>query len=75
MDERLGLGDAATYINERARGWTDSRRLRGKTLGQIDRAIALAPNSAMGYGTKAWYLRVAHRQEEAARAAEKAVLG
>jgi TolB-like protein/Tfp pilus assembly protein PilF len=68
------VGDAATYINERARGWTDSRPdYEARTLGQIDRAIALAPNSAMGYGTKAWYLRVAHRQQEALRAADAAL--
>jgi len=68
------LGEAVTYINERARGWTNSEPdYEAKTLGRIDRAIALAPDSAAAYGAKAWYLRIAHRSDEALLAADAAL--
>jgi tetratricopeptide (TPR) repeat protein len=68
------VGEAVAYVNERGRGWANAEpEYEAKTLGQIDRAIALAPDSAAAYGAKAWYLRIAHRQDEALRAADAAL--
>jgi TolB-like protein/class 3 adenylate cyclase/Tfp pilus assembly protein PilF len=63
------LGEAGAYITERARHWPSSTPdYEAKTLGQINRAIALAPDNVAGYDMKSWYLRVAGRLDEAVRA-------
>jgi TolB-like protein/Tfp pilus assembly protein PilF len=71
-------GEADTYITENALGWSgeNSDFLSGmranetKIIDLVDRAIALAPDSVEPYAVKAWYLHVAHRWDEAIRAAD-----
>ena len=72
-------GEASTYTTENAREWTKAetndflsiwRAHEAKILELVDRAIALAPDSESGYGAKSWYLFIAHRWDEALRAAD-----
>jgi adenylate cyclase len=55
-------GDAATYLWEYIAGWGNSETdYDAKILGQVDRAIALAPDNAFAYIPKSYYLaRISH---------------
>ena len=62
---------ADTYLREYLFGWGNSGTdYDDKILGQLDRAIALAPDYALPYVLKGWYLAVSHRSDEAVRAAD-----
>ncbi len=64
------IGDAAADLHEVAWGWKRSDvDYDAKILGQADRAIALAPNNALSYYTKSYYLFTLRRADEALRAA------
>ena len=64
-------GDALTYLNEYVYGWGNSETdYDAKILGQVDRAIALAPDCPMAYSVKSYYLGLSRRFNEAARAAD-----
>jgi adenylate cyclase len=72
-------GEADTYITENSFGWSTAensdflsgrRANEAKILDLVDHAIALAPNSVGPYATKAWYLQIARRWDEAIRAAD-----
>jgi adenylate cyclase len=67
-------GDAVTYLNEYAFGWTNPETdYDAKILGQTDRAIALAPNTQWNYSTKSVYLTTSGRAKEGLRVADAAV--
>jgi TolB-like protein/class 3 adenylate cyclase/Tfp pilus assembly protein PilF len=70
-------GEADTYTNENAGPNAETndflsirRAHEAKILDQVDRAIALAPDSVRPYAAKAWYLFAAHRWDEALRATD-----
>jgi adenylate cyclase len=64
-------GDAGTYMYDKIAGWASADvDYDAKVLGQVDRAIAIAPNDPYPYWVKSTYLSyVAHRTEEGLRAA------
>jgi adenylate cyclase len=63
-------GDIATYSTEYLFGWTNPQTdYEAKILGQAERAIALAPNSAWAYFHKGAYLNWSHHWSEALGAA------
>jgi adenylate cyclase len=67
-------GVATTYDNERIQGWGDSGTdYDTKVLGQLDRAIAVAPDYDGAYATKTNYLAMSHRFDEAVRVADAGV--
>ena len=64
-------GAALTYFRELYAGWTDRDiDYDAKVLGQVDRAIALAPDNLWAYFVKSVYLRISHRPDEALGAAD-----
>src|SRR5271165_2023016 len=63
-------GEADTYILESKFWKNPGTPYEARIIDQVDRAIALAPDSARPYGTKSWYLFEAHRWDEAIRAAD-----
>jgi tetratricopeptide (TPR) repeat protein len=69
------VGVASTYSNEHNLGWTNPETdYDAKILGQLDRAIALAPDKALGaYVTKSYFLGLSHRYNEAVRAANAGI--
>ena len=63
--------NAATYLFEHIFGWENSETdYDAKVLGQIDRALALAPQYAYAYVTKSYYLGMSRRFDDAVRAAD-----
>jgi adenylate cyclase len=65
------VGDAQTYWEEYMYGWGNSETdYDAKILGQVDRAIALAPVHIWAYAVKSYYLGVSRRFNEAVRAAD-----
>jgi adenylate cyclase len=63
-------GDAYTYQLEFGYGWTDPKTdYDAKTLGQADRAIALAADNLLAYYVKSLYLQNSHRPTEGLGAA------
>jgi len=63
-------GNADTYLREYNYGWGGSGTdYDVKILGQLDRAIALAPNYDPSYLFKSFYLSSSHRPDEAVSAA------
>jgi adenylate cyclase len=64
-------GEAFTYFRELYNGWTEhDTDYDAKVLGQVDRAIALAPDNIWGYFVKSIYLGISHRPDEAVEAAD-----
>jgi tetratricopeptide (TPR) repeat protein len=64
-------GVALTYYREHMFGWGNSGTdYDAKILGQADRAIAVAPDYALPYWVKSWYLGNLHRPGEAVSAAD-----
>jgi adenylate cyclase len=71
--EALG-GDAATYLNEKAYGWANPETdYEAKVLGQVDRAIALAPRTAWNYSTKSVWLTMTGHPKAGLRVADAAL--
>ena len=67
-------GDAVTYLNEYAFGWTNPETdYEAKVLGQADRAIALAPRTQWNYSTKSVYLTTIGRPKEGLGVADAAI--
>src|SRR5271156_4254234 len=67
-------GAAATYLNENAFGWTNPETdYEAKVLGQVDRAIALAPRNPWNYSTKSVWLAMTGRPKEGVRVADAAL--
>jgi adenylate cyclase len=63
-------GDAYTYALEYAFGWAATKPdYDAKILGQADRAIALKPDTALAYYSKARYFSISGRPNEAIAAA------
>jgi adenylate cyclase len=63
-------GSANTYLSEYVYGWTDSETdYDAKILGQADRSIALARDSAWPYVLKSAYLHISLRPGDAFRVA------
>ena len=63
-------GDAFTYFREWYNGWAEhDTDYDAKVLGQVNRAIALAPDNLWAYFVKSVYLRISHRPNEALDAA------
>ena len=63
--------DAATYMIDKALGWTTpDTDYDAKVLGQADRAIALDRDDVTAYYVKSEYLSIVHRPDEALRAAD-----
>jgi TolB-like protein len=63
-------GAALTYLREYIFGWGNSGAdYDAKVLGQVDRAIALAPDYYASYVTKSLYLAMSRRFDEAVRVA------
>ena len=67
------LADSAyTYLLDYFYAWsTDGADYDAKVLGQVDRAIALAPDNVWAYWVKSFYLSSSSRPNEALRAAEE----
>jgi adenylate cyclase len=67
------LADSAyTYLLDYFYGWSnDGTDYDAKVLGQVDRAIALAPDNVWAYWVKSFYLSSSGRANEALRAAEE----
>jgi adenylate cyclase len=64
-------GDAYTYFRELLNGWTEhDTDYDAKVLGQVNRAIALAPDNLWAYFVKCVYLRISHRPDEAVDTAD-----
>ena len=64
-------GEALTNIYLKSRGWTGSGAdTDAKILGQLDRAIALAPENLWAYEVKSQYLALSQRSREALSAAD-----
>ncbi len=62
--------DAYTYFRDWFNGWAErDTDYEAKMLGQVDRAIALAPNNLWAYYVQSIYLRYLHRPNEALDAA------
>ena len=69
-DSEALTGDAVTYLNEYAYGWTNPAiDYEAKVLTQAERAIALAPNSADAFYVKSFYFFISRRWNEALGAA------
>jgi TolB-like protein/DNA-binding winged helix-turn-helix (wHTH) protein len=67
-------GSAATYLNEYAFGWANpGTDYEAKVLGQVDRAIALAPRNPWNYSTKSVWLAITGRPKEGLRVADAAL--
>ena len=67
-------GDASTYLTGYAFGWANPQTdYDAKTLGQADRAIALAHGTLRAYSTKSVYLTNSGRPKEGLRVAEAAL--
>jgi adenylate cyclase len=67
-------GDAITYLNEYAFGWTNPEtNYEEKVLGQADRALALAPSNPWNYTVKSVYLTITGRPKEGLRVADAAL--
>jgi TolB-like protein/DNA-binding winged helix-turn-helix (wHTH) protein len=67
-------GAAATYLNENAFGWTNPETdYEAKVLGQVDRAIVLAPRNPWNYSTKSVWLAMTGRPKEGVRVADAAL--
>jgi adenylate cyclase len=67
-------GSAATYLNENAFGWSNPETdYEAKVLGQVDRAIALAPSNPWNYSTKSVWLAMTGRPKEGVRVADAAL--
>jgi adenylate cyclase len=63
-------GDAYTYFRDWLNGWAEhDTDYETKILGQVDRAIALAPDNLWAYYVQSIYLRYLHRPNEALDAA------
>jgi tetratricopeptide (TPR) repeat protein len=59
-------GSAATYASDFRFGWRSSEiDFEAKIVGQADRAISLAPNATSAFLSKASYLNLSHRRNEA----------
>ena len=70
-DSEALVGDAHTYWFEYMYGWGNSETdYDAKILGQVERAIALAPDNIWAYGVKSYYLGLSRRFNEAVRAAD-----
>jgi TolB-like protein/class 3 adenylate cyclase len=64
-------GVASTYFFDYQLGWGNSETdYDAKILGQLDRAIVLAPDYGQPYQVKSLYLAFSHRWDEAVRAAD-----
>jgi adenylate cyclase len=64
------VGVAATYHWEYTQGWGNAQiDYDAKVLGQLDRAIALAPGFSKSYEMKSYYLGYSHRFDEAVHVA------
>ena len=64
-------GDANTYMLEYVRGWaTTGTDYEAKILGQVDWAIALAPDNVWAYYVKSIYLATSQRANEGLSAAD-----
>src|SRR5208337_4118221 len=64
-------GEALTNVYLKSRGWIDSGAdTDAKILGQLDRAIALAPENLWAYEVKSEYLALSQRPREALSAAD-----
>ena len=64
------VGDAHAYFRELYNGWSEhDTDYDEKVLGQVDRAIALAPDNLWAYFVRSVYLRISHRPDEAVGAA------
>jgi adenylate cyclase len=67
-------GSAATYLNEYAFGWTNPNTdYEARVLGQVDRAIALAPSNPWNYSTKSVWLAMTGHPNEGLRVADAAL--
>jgi adenylate cyclase len=67
-------GDAITYLDEYAYGWTNPETdYEAKVLGQADRALALAPGVPWNYTVKSVYLTMTGRIKEGLRVADAAL--
>jgi tetratricopeptide (TPR) repeat protein len=65
---------AFTYNQENLNGWGNSGTdYEAKILGQLDRAIALAPDFVYSYVHKAGYLSISRRPDEAVRVADAGI--
>jgi adenylate cyclase len=61
-------------LNEKAYGWANPETdYEAKVLGQVDRAIALAPRAAWNYSTKSVWLTMTGHPEEGLRVADAAL--
>jgi adenylate cyclase len=56
-------GEAYTNIYLQSRGWLSGADIDGKIIGQLDRAIALAPENLWAYEVKSEYLAFQHPGE------------
>jgi adenylate cyclase len=66
--------DAVTYLNDYAFGWANPETdYEAKVLGQVDRAIALAPRNPWNYSTKSVYLTLTGHPNEGLRVADEAL--
>jgi adenylate cyclase len=64
-------GEALTNIYLKSRGWIDpGADVDAKILGQLDRAIAVAPENLWAYEVKSEYLALSQRSGEALSAAD-----
>jgi tetratricopeptide (TPR) repeat protein len=64
-------GNAYTYFREYIFGWGSSDTdYDAKVLGQVDRAIALAPDCVWAFYTKSFYLGMSRRLNDAIRVAD-----
>jgi adenylate cyclase len=67
-------GDAITYLNEYAFGWTNPETdYEAKVLEQADRALTLAPSKPWNYTVKSVYLTMTGRPKEGLRVADAAL--
>jgi adenylate cyclase len=65
------VGVASTYFWEYTQGWGNAQTdYDAKILGQLDRAITLAPDFSISYEMKSYYLAHSRRVDEAVRVAD-----
>jgi adenylate cyclase len=65
------VGVASTYFWEYTQGWGNTQTdYDAKILGQLDRAITLAPDFSISYEMKSYYLAHSRRVDEAVRVAD-----
>jgi adenylate cyclase len=65
-DAEALAGSADAYVNDYNFGWGDpGTDYEAKVLGQVNRAIGLAPDNVLAYFVKASYLGLSHRYNEA----------